>query len=121
MQQEKLRKIIREILKEEDETLYQTSSKLNLTTPEEAGKKREKYYNDYYLFLKNKIEEEEGKTQRNKVKKRIISQEKSRLKKEKDAHGKLVNKDYIKHLDLGPSEREIELIEDLIKKLSSVK
>ena len=116
MQQEELRKIIRKILKEEDETLYQTSSKLNLITPDEAGKKREKYYNDYYLFLKNKIEEEEGKKQRNKVKKRIISQEKSRLTKEKNAQKELVKKD----LDLWPSEREIKLIEDLIEKLSSL-
>ena len=111
MQQEKLRKIIRKILKEEDETLYQTSSKLNLPTPEEAGEKREKYYNDYYLFLKNKIEENPS------LKKRIISQEKARLTKEKSARKNYLVK---KNLDLGPSQREIDLIRELINKLSSL-
>ena len=134
MQYKKLRNIIKKILKENEEVLYQGSSELNLYSAEDVEMKRREYYDKYFLYLKDLVAQDPM------LKDEIISQEMERQKasldilKKKKLHkigtGGFTSKkepsSLTRQREIAQEEikrinqREADLIGELINKLSSL-
>ena len=134
MQYKRLRNIIKKIIKENEEVLYQTSSDLDLPTSEDVEMKRNEYYEKYFLYLKELIAQDPV------LKDEIISQEIQRQKsfldivKKKKLHKistggftsrkeplalkrqREIAQEEIKRIN----QREADFIGDLINKLSTL-
>lgn len=117
MQYNKLRSVIKRILKENEEVLYQTSSELSLPSSEDIEMKRREYYDKYYSYLENLVKQDPM------LKDEIISQELERQKaaldivKKKSLH-KIGTGGFTTRNEPSSSKRQREIAQEEIKRIN---